>query len=91
MKWALKFIVPLIAFAAILLALRPSPVRPPANAVAAPAVVNAQPPSPKAEAVGWVFGRLIGFRGADRPLTRGTGQGFPPGGGVPIPVWQVHR
>jgi hypothetical protein len=33
----------------------------------------------KQELVGWVFGRVIGFPGADKPML--PGQSFPPMGG----------
>jgi hypothetical protein len=48
-----------------------------ASSVAAPAASDhprAEPPA----AVGWVFGRVMGFPGADRPLMSGSYPAMPP-------------
>ncbi|GEM_PF-2557125 len=45
-----------------------------AAAPSAPAETYAEPPA----AVGWVFGRLMGFPGADRPLMSGSYPVIPP-------------
>lgn len=37
-----------------------------------------QPPYQQPQSVGWVFGRLMGFPGADKPLMSQSGMGFRP-------------
>lgn len=42
-------------------------------------VVNPElPPHQQPQSVGWVFGRLMGFPGAEKPLMSQSGMGFRP-------------
>lgn len=43
-----------------------------------PAASPERPPYQQPQSVGWVFGRLMGFPGADKPLMSQSGMGFRP-------------
>lgn len=43
------------------------------------------------EPVGWVFGRLVGFPGAERPLRSGSGSGHPRFAGPPAAGREARR
>lgn len=53
-------------------------VQPASPITTAPQPASPEPYAERPAAVGWVFGRLMGFPGADRPLMSGSYPTMPP-------------